>query len=125
MTPESESKIGQEAESQRAVLTGPSSNGPPEGGADDGPATMLVVDDEPFARQLLTDVLEAHGFRVISVAERDDSFALLDSVDLVLLDGMLPGRDGWSICQEIKQHYEPLLPIIMVTARTAPDDVVR
>lgn len=88
-------------------------------------ATILVVDDEPFARQLLTDLLEAQGFRVISVAEGEESFAWLDMVDLVLLDGMLPGRDGWSICKEIKQRYDPLLPIIMVTARTAPDDVVR
>lgn len=129
MTPKSESKLGREAESRRAVLAGPSSDGPSDGpsagGSDDGPATILVVDDEPFARQLLTDLLEAQGFRVISVAEGEDSFDLLDSVDLVLLDGMLPGRDGWSICQEIKQHYDPLLPIIMVTARTAPDDVVR
>jgi two-component sensor histidine kinase len=38
---------------------------------------------------------------------------------------MLPGRDGWSICREIKDNYDPLLPIIMVTARTAPEDVVR
>jgi two-component sensor histidine kinase len=38
---------------------------------------------------------------------------------------MLPGRDGWSICREIKDVHDPLLPIIMVTARTSPDDVVR
>jgi CheY-like chemotaxis protein len=46
-------------------------------------------------------------------------------VELVLLDAMLPGRDGWSICREIKDHHDAMLPIIMVTARTAPDDVVR
>ena len=89
------------------------------------PATILVVDDEPLARQMFTDLLEAQGFRVISVARGEESFAFLPEVELVLLDAMLPGRDGWAICREIKEQHDPLLPVIMVTARTAPDDVVR
>ncbi|MGH7504442.1 MAG: response regulator, partial [Longimicrobiales bacterium] len=89
------------------------------------PATILVVDDEPLARQMFTDLLEAQGFRVISVARGEEAFAFLPEVELVLLDAMLPGRDGWSICREIKEQHDPLLPVIMVTARTAPDDVVR
>ncbi|HEX7048942.1 MAG TPA: response regulator [Longimicrobiales bacterium] len=89
------------------------------------PATILVVDDEPYARQLLTDLLEAQGFRVVAVARGEEAFSWLGVIDLVLLDAMLPGRDGWSICREIRSRHDPLLPIIMVTARTAPDDVVR
>ena len=89
------------------------------------PATILVVDDEPLARQMFTDVLEAQGFRVVTAAVGEEAFPHLDKVDLVLLDAMLPGRDGWSICREIKEKIDPLLPVIMVTARTAPDDVVR
>lgn len=88
-------------------------------------ASILVVDDEPMARQMFTDLLEAHGFRVITVARGEEAFAFLPEVELVVLDAMLPGRDGWSICKEIKEDYDPLLPIIMVTARTAPEDVVR
>jgi two-component sensor histidine kinase len=84
-----------------------------------------VVDDEPLARQMFTDLLEAQGFRVVSVARGEEAFAFLPEVELVLLDAMLPGRDGWSICREIKDEHDPLLPVIMVTARTAPDDVVR
>jgi two-component sensor histidine kinase len=98
------------------------------GGADaapSGPSTILVVDDEPLARQMFADLLEAQGFRVISVARGEEAFGFLPEVDLVLLDAMLPGRDGWSICREIKDHHDAMLPIIMVTARTAPDDVVR
>jgi DNA-binding response OmpR family regulator len=90
-----------------------------------GPPRILVVDDEPLARQMFTDLLEAQGFRVTSVARGEEAFAFLREVDLVLLDAMLPGRDGWAICREIKDRYDPLLPVIMVTARTAPDDVVR
>lgn len=88
-------------------------------------ARILVVDDEPLARQMFTDLLEAQGFRVVSVARGEEAFAFLPEVELVLLDAMLPGRDGWAICREIKEQHDPLLPIIMVTARTAPDDVVR
>jgi two-component sensor histidine kinase len=88
-------------------------------------ATILVVDDEPLARQMFTDLLEAQGFRVVSVARGEEAFSFLPEVELVLLDAMLPGRDGWSICREIKDDHDPLLPIIMVTARTSPEDVVR
>lgn len=87
--------------------------------------SILVVDDEPMARQMFTDLLEAHGFRVITVARGEEAFSFLPEVELVVLDAMLPGRDGWSICRDIKDNYDPLLPIIMVTARTAPEDVVR
>lgn len=88
-------------------------------------STILVVDDEPLARQMFTDLLEAQGFKVISVARGEEAFGFLPEVELVLLDAMLPGRDGWAICREIKQQHDATLPIIMVTARTAPDDVVR
>lgn len=89
------------------------------------PASILVVDDEPMARQMFTDLLEAHGFKVVTVARGEEAFAFLPEVELVVLDAMLPDRDGWSICREIKENYDPLLPVIMVTARTAPEDVVR
>jgi two-component sensor histidine kinase len=74
---------------------------------------------------MFTDLLEAQGFKVISVARGEEAFSFLGEVDLVLLDGMLPGRDGWDICREIKDQHDQLLPIIMVTARTSPEDVVR
>ena len=85
---------------------------------------ILVVDDEPLARRMFTDLLEAQGFEVIAVARGEEAASFLPEVELVLLDAMLPGRDGWSICREIKETH-PLLPVIMVTARTAPEDVVR
>jgi DNA-binding response OmpR family regulator len=95
---------------------------PNTGGA---PATILVVDDEAMARETLSDLLEAHGYHVISAADAEQAFDRLHEADLILLDAMLPGTDGWTICREIKERIDPLLPIIMVTARTAPEDVVR
>ncbi len=78
-----------------------------------------------MARQMFKDLLEAHGFRVITVARGEEAFSFLREVELVVLDAMLPDRDGWSVCREIKEKHDPLLPVIMVTARTAPEDVVR
>ncbi len=111
------------APERKPGLTRPMSAGSAADGTE--PARILVVDDEPLARQMFTDLLEAQGFHVVSVARGEEAFGFLGEVDLVLLDAMLPGRDGWAICREIKDRYDPLLPVIMVTARTAPDDVVR
>jgi DNA-binding response OmpR family regulator len=95
-----------------------------EAGAPDRP-TILVVDDEPLARQMFEDLLHAQGFDVLTAPDGAAALRHLPDADLILLDAMLPDRDGWSICKEIKEQFDPLLPIIMVTARTAPDDVVR
>lgn len=95
-----------------------------ENGAQE-PATILVVDDEMLARETLRDLLESQGYRVITATDAEGAFKHLERADLMLLDAMLPGKDGWAICQEIKQQVDPLFPIIMVTARTTPEDVVR
>jgi DNA-binding response OmpR family regulator/anti-sigma regulatory factor (Ser/Thr protein kinase) len=88
-------------------------------------ATILIVDDDLTARELMTELLEARGFQAIAVARGEEVFDWLGEIDLVLLDAMLPDRDGWSICRELKEHHDPLLPVIMVTARAAPADMVR
>jgi DNA-binding response OmpR family regulator len=88
-------------------------------------STILVVDDEPLARQMFADLLEAQGFNVISVARGEEAFGFLGEVDLVLLDAMLPGRDGWSICREIKDRHDADAAHHHGHRRTAPDDVVR
>lgn len=88
-------------------------------------ATILVVDDDATAREVMSDLLQARGFQAIAVSRGEEVFEWLGEVDLVLLDAMLPGRDGWSICRELKEEHDPLLPVIMVTARAAPADMVR
>ena len=88
-------------------------------------ARVLIVDDEPVVRETLEDLLLSHGFAVRVVSTGEEAFDNLDGIDVVLLDAMLPGLDGWAVCRRIKREIDPLLPVIMVTARTAPEDVVR
>lgn len=86
---------------------------------------VLVVDDEPLVRETLRDLLLARDFDVIDVESGEAAYQHIHEVDVVLLDAMLPGEDGWTVCRRIKREHDPLLPVIMVTARTAPEDVVR
>ncbi|MFW0698741.1 two-component system response regulator BaeR [Pantoea sp. R13S299] len=83
---------------------------------------ILVVEDEPKLAQLMIDYLHASNYRTHHIA---DGNAVLEYVrqtppDLMLLDLMLPGTDGLTLCREIRRHSE--LPIIMVTARTEEID---
>ena len=88
-------------------------------------SSILVVDDEPAARDFMADVLESQGFEVATAGRAEEALDLLDGVDLVILDAMLPGIDGWEVCREIKRRRGPLFPVVMVTARTGSEDVVR
>ena len=85
---------------------------------------LLVVEDDPSLREVMSIGLEGEGFRV-ALAE-DGASALLAFAsqlpDLVLLDVMLPGLDGFSVCRELRKVS--LVPIIMLTARASTDDVI-
>jgi two-component system, OmpR family, response regulator MtrA len=86
--------------------------------------SLLVVEDDPSLREVISIGLEGEGFRVL-LAE-DGPAALLAfasrAPDLVLLDVMLPGLDGFAVCREIRKVS--LVPIIMLTARASTADVV-
>lgn len=83
---------------------------------------ILVVEDEPKLAEILRTYLEAGGFEVDCVADGLKVMASVERAtpDLVLLDLMLPGRDGLDVCRDIRA-YAPI-PIIMVTARTEEID---
>ncbi|MEN8375373.1 MAG: response regulator [Gemmatimonadota bacterium] len=86
---------------------------------------ILVVDDEPAAREFMADVLDRQGFDVTTAGRGDEALELMEDADLVILDAMLPGTDGWEICRQIKARRGPLFPVVMVTARTGSEDVLR
>ena len=86
---------------------------------------ILVVEDEAAIRDGLVDVLVYHGYRVDAVGDGREGLdkVLTGRYDLVLLDVMLPGRDGFSICDEIRKADRDQ-PIIMLTAKTSDEDIV-
>ena len=81
---------------------------------------ILVVDYNPDNAHIIRDYLEARGFPITVAYNGDDALKAFEEVkpSLVLLDVMMPGRDGWQVCRDIKQH--PTLGrnvrVVMVTA---------
>ena len=78
--------------------------------------TVLVVDDEPAVRDVVVRYLEREGYRALEAADGERARSLLEeeSPNLVILDLMLPGIDGLSLCAWIRERSE--LPVIMITA---------
>lgn len=88
------------------------------------PAKVLVVDDDRALAEMLTLVLETEGFETAVCLTGDAVMTAFTSFrpDVVLLDRMLPGLDGMEVCAQIRSVS--MTPIIMLTAKTAPMDVV-
>ncbi|MEF3304043.1 response regulator transcription factor [Paenibacillus sp. GYB003] len=78
---------------------------------------LLVVDDDPFIRELARHFLEREGFDVLEAADGREALARLETVtaDLVILDIMMPHMDGWALCRELRESYD--LPLLMLTAK--------
>lgn len=85
---------------------------------------VLVVDDDPNIVEVLRLYFDKDGFAVISclTGERAYDTFLVSQPDIIILDLMLPGRDGYDICREIRKISDT--PIIMLTARTDTLDKV-
>ncbi len=87
---------------------------------------ILVVEDEEAIRTGLIDVLVFHGYEVDSSATGPEglSKALTGKFDLILLDLMLPGMDGYEICDRIRAE-DRQQPIIMLTAKTSDEEIIQ
>lgn len=85
---------------------------------------ILVVDDDPNISELLNIYLEKEGYEVRTAADGNEGVALFKaySPDLVLLDIMMPRKDGWQVCREIREISS--VPIIMITAKGETIDKV-
>lgn len=79
--------------------------------------TILVADDDAHIRELLRFYLEKEGYRVLAAADGSQASALLEQekVQLAIVDVMMPGKNGWELCKEIRDYYD--LPVIMLTAK--------
>jgi DNA-binding response OmpR family regulator len=78
---------------------------------------VLIIDDDEKLRRLLGEYLKDHGFQTTCLSDGDNvrSALMTDTPDLVILDIMLPGKDGLEVLKEIRKGHE--LPVIMLTAR--------
>ncbi|ECU4705164.1 response regulator transcription factor [Listeria monocytogenes] len=85
---------------------------------------ILVVDDEKPIADIVKFNLNQEGFDVYCAYDGDEALELVEEVqpDLILLDIMLPGRDGIEVCREVRKKYD--MPIIMVTAKDSEIDKV-
>jgi DNA-binding response OmpR family regulator len=88
-------------------------------------ATILVVEDDAAILKGLCDVLVFNGYRADGIADGLDgcAAALSGRYDLVILDVMLPGMDGFAICREVRAQ-RPTQPVIILTAKGSEDDIV-
>jgi putative two-component system response regulator len=91
------------------------------------PCRLLIVDDEPFNRELLERLTEILGYESATAGGGMEALTRLGpDIDLVLLDGMMPGMDGFEVARHMREH--PTcgdIPIVMVTALSSKEDRLR
>ncbi len=85
---------------------------------------VMIVDDDPLIRQLLSYQLGTAGYHVSTAQSGQDALERLirDHPDIVLLDVVMPGISGWDVCHQIRTCSP--VPVIMLTAKTAENDVL-
>jgi class 3 adenylate cyclase len=91
------------------------------------PPRLLVVDDNPANLEVLETRLARQGYEIVTAKDGDEALIVAreKTPDLILLDVMMPGKDGIQVCRELKADPSlPFMPVILVTAKADPDDIV-
>ncbi len=85
-------------------------------------ARVLIVEDEDLMREVVRDYFEHDGYECVEASDGDEAIEYIreEEFDLVLLDIMLPGTDGYTVCREIRRRSP--VPVIMITARSEEYD---
>lgn len=80
-------------------------------------AKIMVVDDDPYIRELVRVFLQREGFDILEAADGQEALAKLEQMpaELVILDIMMPNMDGWELCRELRKMYD--IPLLMLTAK--------
>jgi putative two-component system response regulator len=93
-----------------------------------GRATILVADDNAANRELLSDLLTAEGYDIISAEDGDQALRAVhdDALDMALLDVMMPGKSGFAVCTAIKSQLETrFVPVVLVTGLSSVDERIQ
>ena len=88
--------------------------------------TVLVADDDPDIRELVSFKLEQAGYRVHAVGDGEAALAAATALapNLLLLDVMMPGMNGFEVCRRLRNQADTAgIPVIMLTARAQEGDV--
>ena len=91
-------------------------------------ATVLAVDDEEDIRTIIKVNLEREGHRVLTADGGEQALELVrqEPPDVIVLDVMMPGTDGWEVLRQLKgQKQGSDIPVLMLTARTTDEDRIR
>ncbi|WP_028531108.1 response regulator transcription factor [Paenibacillus sp. HW567] len=89
-------------------------------------AKILVVDDDPHIRELVEVFLRAEGLEdIYSASDGVEALRLLEdtTVDMAVIDIMMPNMDGWELCRELRRSYD--IPILMLTAKGETSQIVK
>ncbi|SFD37122.1 response regulator transcription factor [Bacillus sp. UNCCL81] len=83
---------------------------------------ILIVDDDSHIRELLKMYLQTEGYTTFEAANGDEASALLEQqqINLAIVDIMMPGKDGYQLCEEIREYYD--FPVILLTAKSELSD---
>ena len=89
-------------------------------------STILVVEDSPTTRRMTVNVLEDAGYRVVTATDGEEaiSVAQTEKPDAVVLDIILPKKNGYQVCRQLKQDPDRSVPVLMVTAKDQAKDRV-
>lgn len=83
---------------------------------------ILIVDDDSHIRELLKMYLQTEGYTIFEAANGDEASELLENqqINLAIVDIMMPGKDGYQLCEEIREYYD--FPVILLTAKSELSD---
>ncbi|PEL13926.1 response regulator transcription factor [Bacillus sp. AFS017336] len=83
---------------------------------------ILIVDDDSHIRELLKMYLQSEGYTTFEAANGDEASTLLENqqINLAIVDVMMPGKDGYQLCEEIREYYD--FPVILLTAKSELSD---
>ena len=89
-------------------------------------STILIADDEARIRRLVSDFLKRDGHTILEAADGKAALELIENrrptLDLAILDVMMPGMDGFALCRKLKSQLETShIPVIMLTAKQSAD----
>lgn len=88
---------------------------------------VLVADDDPLLRSLVEFKLKSRGYRVLNAADGHEALQLAsqERPDLIVLDAMMPGPDGFEVLRRLKEELGfEAVPVVMLTARKRESDIV-